>query len=213
MNALSGFDMGGGGSEGPWIGWSARGAQDGSVPAQSFFLRDQNCRRTFDVIKTDGIVLDLNTIKTGWCYSSGVQGQAPVWQWNPSVSHFTAKPADPAHGASFKKGFSVRCAIGDGQTATWEDSGAGAWNSFTALVPALQQAPDDKLPLIRMTGAEVERFARGTTSRANLEVIQWVDRPDCLKTGVAAGIAARPAEAAAPASQTPPPRSALPSEF
>ena len=220
MNALSGFDMGGSGSEGPWIGWSAKGSQDGTVPQQSFFLRDQNGRTPFNVIKTNGIVLDLDTIKTGWCYSSGVAGQAPIWNWNPSISQFIAKPADPAPGQSYKKGFSMRCAIGSGETATWEDSGAGAFAGLVAIVPALQQAPEGKLPLIKMIGSEQLSFGKGaSTHQAILEVASWVDRPDCLKLGVAVGVAAGPVEAAAPARQTPPPpppappAAAHPSEF
>ena len=204
--ALEGFDTGGGGSEGPWITWSARGAQDGTVPPQSFALRDQNGRTAFAGFTESGVILDIEHMKTGWCYSSGVAGQAPVWKWNPSISQFMEKPGD-----DYKKGFSMRCAIGGGQTATWEDSGAGAWNGFTGLVPALQQGPQGKLPLVKMTGARVEKYTRGSTVIPELQVIQWVDRPDCLKSGAAAGIATDPqpkTEAAAPAAPPPPPPAA-----
>lgn len=182
MNAFSDFDSGGSGSQGPWLGWSARGTQDGSVPAQNFFLRDQDGRQPFDGIK-QGIVLDLATAKTGWCYSSGVAGQAPDWKWNPSISRFEQKPGD-----DYKKGFSVRCAIGNERTATWEDSGAGAWNAFAALAPEFAAGPDGKLPMVRMTGARIEKYARGSTAIPILEVVRWVDRPACLRDGAAAGI-------------------------
>lgn len=181
MNAFSNFDQGSSGSEGPWLAWSARGAQDGSVPPKSFYLRDTAGREPFDMSK--GIILDLDTAKTGWCYSSGVAGQAPIWKWNPSISKFEQRPDE-----DYKKGFQMRVAIGGGKTATWEDSGAGAWNAFAALAGQLAQGPEGKLPMVRMTGAKDEKFARGSTSTALLEVVQWVDRPDCLKEGVAAGI-------------------------
>ena len=42
------------------------------------------------------------------------------------------------------------------------------------------------------------QFKRGSTVVPVLEIIQWVDRPDCLKEGAAAGIATEPAPAPAP---------------
>lgn len=59
------LDTGNQGSEGPWIAWSARGTQDGSVPAKSFFLRDENGKRVLDVFQR-GVVLDIENMKTGW---------------------------------------------------------------------------------------------------------------------------------------------------
>lgn len=197
MNQFASFDTGGGGSEGPWLGWSARGAQDGSVPPKSFFLRDKDGRAPFDMSK--GIVLDIHNMKTGWCYSSGIAGQAPDYKWNPSVTQFMQKPGD-----DYKKALQIRCAIGGGNTATWEDSGAGAWNGFAALVPHLAQGPDGQLPLVRMSGSKDEKYARGGTTIPTLEIVKWVPRPDCLKEGAAAGIATDPAPAPAPAPQKAP---------
>ena len=39
MNAFNDFDTGGG-SEGPWLQWTARGTLDGEIPAKSFLIRD-----------------------------------------------------------------------------------------------------------------------------------------------------------------------------
>ncbi len=196
MNAFNNFDSGPGGSEGPWLAWSARGSNDNAVPAKSFYLRDKDSKGPFDMSK--GIVMDVDNMKTGWCYSAGVVGQAPDWKWNPDINSFMQKPGD-----DYKKGLQVRCAIGGGNTATWEDSGAGSWNGFLGLVPALQEGPGDgRLPLVRMTGSKDEKYARGSTSIPTLEVVEWVARPDCLKEGAAAGIATEPAPAqqqAAPA--------------
>lgn len=189
MNQFSNFDTGGGGSEGPWLSWTARGAQDGSVPPKSFSLRDQNGRTPFDMSK--GIVMDIANMKTGWCYSSGIVGQAPDWKWNPSISQFLPRPGD-----DYKKGLSIPCAIGGGKTATMEDSGAGIWNGFVDLVPQLSEGPDGKLPLVKMSGAVEEKFARGSTAKPVLEVVKWVDRPDCLKATIATEPAAAPAQAA-----------------
>ena len=102
----------------------------------------------------------------------------------------------PNHSPSLPRGAS---ACSGGNTASWDQAGAGAWNAFVALVPALQQQPAGKLPLVRMVGTKSVKFQRGSTVEPVLEVVQWVDRPDCLKEGAAAGIATDPAPAAAPA--------------
>lgn len=192
------FDTGSSGSEGPWISWSARGTQDGAIPPQSFYLRTTDGKLKFDGF-TSGVILDVEGMKTGWQRSEGIAGQAPDWRWNASVSRFEASP-----GEDYKKGFQIKCAIGSGLTATWEQAGAAAWNGFCGLVPALQSKPaGDVLPLVRITGTKAQKFARGSTVEPVLEVVKWVPRPACLKDGVAAGIATAPA--AAPVQPAPQP--------
>lgn len=189
------IDLGNDGASGPFLAWSARGTQDGSVPAQSFFVRDGSNKRAHDMSK--GFVMDIDSLKTGWQKSEGIAGIAPEWKWNPTPSQMMASP-----GEEWKKGMSVKCAIGGGQVATWEQSGAAVWQALTGLVPALSQRPDpNKLPLVRMTQAQLLQFKRGSTVVPVLEVTQWVDRPDCLKEGVAAGIALEPTPAPQPAPQ------------
>jgi hypothetical protein len=169
------FDSGSG-SEGPWLQWSARGTLDGKIPAKTFLLRTQDGKEAFAGFDR-GVVLDVHNMKTGWCMSDGTPGKAPEWKWNPTLSSFAPKPGD-----EWKKGFSVRCAITKSEAATWEQSGAAAWGAFVALVPAIQSGPvsDDKLPMVKMTGVRVEKYARGSTAIPTLEISKWVDRPDCL---------------------------------
>ena len=189
------FDAGGGdGANGPFIQWTARGTQDGSVPAKSFLIRGEGGVKTaFDGFNANGVVMDIHAMKTGWQRSEGVVGQAPEWRWNETVAAFK-----PAPGDDWKKGFSIPCAIGKGETATWEQAGIAAWNAFVALVPALQQAPaGDVLPLVKLAGTKFEQFKRGSTVIPVLEVVKWVPRPDCLKPD-AARIAVDPAPAAQP---------------
>jgi len=174
-----GFDAGNTGSEGPWIAWSARGTQDGSIPPKSFMLRDENGKTPFSQFD-QGVVLDIHKMKTGWQKSEGVVGVAPEWKWNANIGRMEPQPGD-----DYKKGFSMRCAIGQGKTATWEQAGAAVWNAFAALVPALQQGPDGKLPMVKITGTKLQQFKRGSTVEPILEVVKWVDRPDCLKEGAA----------------------------
>lgn len=204
MSNFGNFDTGSnGGSEGPWLQWSARGTLDGEIPAKSFLIRDEGGKTVFDGFSGAGVVLDIHNMQTGWCYSEGVAGQAPDWKMNPNISQFIPQPGD-----NYKKGFKIRCAIGGGKTASWDQAGAAAWNAFVALVPVLQQGPEGKLPLVRITGTKLQQFKRGSTVEPILEVVQWVDRPDCLKEGVAAGIATEPAPAPAPAPQAAPVASA-----
>ena len=214
MNTFSNFDTGGsGGSEGPWLQWSARGTQDGEIQAKNFFIRDTDGKKRFDGFST-GVVIDISSMKTGWCYSDGVAGQAPDWKMNPTLGQFMPDPS--SDGRDYKKGFKVRCAIGGGKTASWDQAGASVWGALVALVPQLQQQPSpDMLPLVRCTGAKFEQFKRGSTNTPILEVVKWVPRPDCLKEGAAAGIATEPAPTPKPAAAqyTPPPQASLPDDI
>ena len=191
------IDGGNSGGEGPWLTWSARGSQDGTIPAKSFYLRDSNGKTVYDA--TQGMVLDIDAMKTGWQRSDGIVGQAPEWRWNPTVSQMQPSPGD-----DWKKGFEVRVAIGQGQTASWQQAGAAAWNALMRMAPSLQQREGNKLPLVKLTGTHAVQFKRGSTVEPILEVVQWVDRPASLTEGVAAGIAAEPAPAPQPVPQPAP---------
>ena len=192
------LDTGNDGISGPFLQWSARGSQDGQVPAQTFYIRDENGKTPFDI--QNGIVLDIDTMKTGWQKSEGIAGQAPEWKWNPSPAQMMASP-----GEEWKKGFSIRCAVGGGKTATWEQAGAAAWQSLTNLAPELSKQPaPGQLPMVRLKEAQMLQFKRGSTVVPIMEIVKWVDRPDCLKEGAAAGIATEPAPAPQPAPQPAP---------
>jgi len=177
------LDTGSQGSEGPWIAWSARGTQDGAIPPKTFMLRDEDGKSAFAGFDR-GVVFDIHNMKTGWQRSDGVVGQAPDWKWNASVSEMMPQPGD-----DYKKGFSIPCAISKTDTATWEQAGAAVWGALVRLAPELSKGPEGKLPVIKMTGTELKQFKRGSTVEPVLEIDKWVDRPDALKAGVAAGIA------------------------
>ena len=194
------LDLGSSGGSGPFLAWSAIGTRDGTVPARSFYIRDGGNKIPHDA-ENSPFVMDIDALKTGWQHSEGAVGVAPSWNWNPSVSQMLPKPGD-----DWKKGFSVPCATGGGNTATWEQAGAAAWQSLEALAPLLAQRPDAKsLPMVKLQEAKFVQFTKGSTVVPILEIVKWVDRPDCLKDGVAAGIATEPtpAPAAAPAAAAP----------
>lgn len=197
MNTFANFDAGAT-SQGPWINWGAQ--------KEKFTIRDSGGTHDFGGFDGNGVVLDIDTMQTGWCYTSGLPGQAPQWKMNASINRFEARPDD-----EYKKGFKIRCAIGGGETAAWDQAGAGAWNAFVALVPALAQQPaPGMLPLVRKTGVKAVKFTKGSTTEPILEIVKWVERPDCLKEGVAAGIATQPEQQAAPAAVSPEAAAAVP---
>ena len=208
MSAFGDFDAGNQGSEGPWIAWTPRGTMDGEIPAKSFYLRDADGKKLLEAFTKGGVVLDIHNMKTGWQRSEGVVGQAPDWKWNPSISRMEPQPGD-----DYKRGLSIPCAISKTETATWEQAGAAVWNAFTALVPALQQGPDGKLPVVKLTGTKLQQFKRGSTVEPVLEVIKWVDRPDSLKAGVQAGFDAGDDEPSPKAQKAPEPVMADEDEF
>lgn len=188
------IDTGNNGVSGAFLQWTARGTQDGAIGPRKFFIRDGSEKKEYDATK--GFILDVEKMKTGWQLSEGVAGVAPTWQWNASVNQMMPSPGD-----GWKKGFSIRCAIGGGQTATFEQAGAAPWDCLTDLAPKLSQQPaPGQLPMVRLVDARAVQFKRGSTVVPVLEIVKWVDRPDCLKEGAAAGIATQPA-APAPAPQ------------
>lgn len=173
------FDMDEGsvGSKGPWISWKARGNR--SVSRERFEHRDEDGNKSeFQAIREHGVIVDIDNLRTGWCHSTGQQGVAPEWRWNDTPARMAPKPGD-----DYKKGLSVPVAIGGGQTATWEDSSAGAWQGFVALKDELKRGSRQhpgKLPMIRLDGATEMRFGKGDTAVPQLTIVKWVDRPQCL---------------------------------
>ena len=197
------IDPGSTGVGGPFLQWSARGTQDGSVGPRSFYIRDGGDKTPYDATK--GFVLDIAKMKTGWQKSEGIAGVAPEWRWNPSVTQMMQSPGD-----DWKKGFSIPVATGGGATATWEQAGTAAWQALVDLAPQLQQQPSpDQLPLVRLTDTKAMQFKRGSTISPVLTIVKWVPRPECLKDGAASGIATEPAQTApkqtAKAAAPPPP--------
>jgi hypothetical protein len=195
------LDTGSSGVGGPFLQWSARGTQDGSVGPKSFYIRDGGDKKAYDATK--GFVLDITKMKTGWQKSEGIAGVAPEWKWNSSVSQMMPSP-----GEEWKKGFSIPVATGGGATATWEQAGTAAWQALVDLAPQLQQQPSpDQLPMVRLTDTKAMQFKRGSTISPVLTIVKWVPRPDALKEGAAAGIAIEPPKPQA--APVPPPAPAM----
>lgn len=184
-------------ASGPFINWKAQ--------RKEFELRvSKDDKSVFTPFHEGGVVCDFENIKIGWQYTSGMQGVAPDWKWWPAPDQQIVKPND-----DYKWGMSLPCAIGGGETAVWEQAGVAVQNAIQDLLPELQGGPAGKLPLLKFTGSRALRFNVGSTEVPQFSIANWVDRPDCLKSGfqrmtaqkeeTQAAVAA--ATAAAPASE------------
>ena len=179
-----------GGSQGPWISWTSNGSAMKGFPPKSWVLRgkDENGSKMEEVVPAfaNGCVLDLDSLQLGW-EKDGTQGQAPERRWNPSVSQATPRPDEskkPSGAFAWSRALSVRCAIGGGQAATWEQGSYGAYAAFERLAKQImaEYPGDNTLPLVKMTGVESQSLTQGSANIPILTIVKWVPRPDCLKT-------------------------------
>lgn len=203
-----------GGSKGPWLNWTSNGSAGKGFAPKTWYLREgsgDNVNEYNVAAFEAGCIMDLDTLQLGWMKDGG-KGQAPIKQWNPSISQATQRP-DESKGLNGKPAWSaalsVRCAIGDGQAATWEQAAFGAYDAFSKLAKQIAAEWGDKsengrlLPLVKQTSVESQTLTSGSTNKPVLTVVQWVERPDCLKAD-APTIATQP-PAAKQADYTPPP--------
>lgn len=183
-----------GGANGPFLSWQARESIDGTIPGRNFVLRDQNGKHLVTDTFKEGVVFDLTTLKTGWCYSTGAVGQAPQWKWNASLAKFEESP-----GEGWKKGLSVRIALDKDTAGTLEQSSVAIMSMLTELGSFLRTAEgrkaaeEGKLPVVKLTGTEKVEGKLGSTFVPRIEVISWVPRPAILGgTGPITEIATAP---------------------
>lgn len=171
------IDTGSSGSEySAYLSWQAKESLDGSIPGRKFVLRTADGKNVFEGM-SKGVVFDIENMKTGWCHSTGAKGVAPDWKWNSSLAKFEAYPGD-----GWKKGFHIPVAIAKDSVAVWEQAQAGAFSAFVGLVQKLNgDVPDGKLPLVKLTSVEKVETKMGISFVPVLEIVKWVDRPECLK--------------------------------
>lgn len=167
------FDSGSDGAKGPFINWHANGRKDGTANAKTFSLKDGDERKDITDNFTKGVVFDIDALKTGWSlFSIG----GTEWKWNDTVSRMAQRP-----GEEWKKGISVPIAITKDTKGVWVQSGAGTFMAFSDLAKQLRDRDGAKLPMVKMSGVnDVEFNGGGSTCCAKLDVMKWVDRPECL---------------------------------
>lgn len=204
-----------GGSLGPWISWTSNGSAMKGFNPETWILRGKNAdtnekTEAMHPAFVNGCVMDIDSLKLGW-EKDGAAGQAPERKWNPSISQSTPRPDDSTKasgGFAWSRALSVRCAIGGGEAATWEQGSWGAYSAFEKLASLItaQHPGDNTLPLVVQTGVERQTMAKGTSAIPIFSISKWVPRPDCLKAD-APVIATAPVAAPAPA---PAPQAAAP---
>ncbi|MGB0410185.1 MAG: hypothetical protein ACPGFA_01245 [Pikeienuella sp.] len=176
------------------MSWTSNGSAMKGFAPMSWVLRgkDDNDEKFEKVVSAfaNGCVMDLDSLQLGWM-KDGATGQAPVKQWNPSISQATQRPDESkkasGNGFAWSQALSVRCAIGDGMAATWEQASYGAYDAFSKLSKQIAAEWPEKsqngalLPLVKQTGTDTQSLKSGTSNKPVLTVVQWVERPDCLK--------------------------------
>ena len=176
------------------MSWTSNGSAMKGFAPKSWVLRgkDGNDQKFENVVPAfaNGCVMDLDSLQLGWMKDGGT-GQAPEKKWNPSVSQATPRPDESkkpsGNGYAWSQALSVRCAIGDGQAATWEQASWGAYDAFSKLAKQIAAEWSEKsqngvlLPLVKQTGVETQAMTSGSSNKPILEVVEWVPRPDCLK--------------------------------
>ena len=181
------FDEGGNTGDtaiGPFLNWHAQETRDGAIPSRSFSVRDENGDRQDVTAKIKkGVVFDLGeTFKTGWCYSDGTPGVAPEWVFNDTPARFNVKQPEDRGAERWKKGFSVRVAVGKDEAATWSQAGAGAWAGLVGLMKAVKDdGGGGECVVAAMTDVDTITFKKGGTAAPVFTIKKWTDRPDCLK--------------------------------
>lgn len=172
------------GATGPFISWQARESIDGSIPGRNWVLRDGQTKTLITDAFKEGVVFDLESLKTGWCYSTGTTGQAPQWKWNASLSQYEPSPGD-----GWKKGLSVRIAIDKDTAGTLEQSSVAIMSMLSELGSYIRtpegqtNAKAGKLPVVKLVGAEKVEGKLGSTFVPRIEIAGWVDRPAILGGG------------------------------
>lgn len=188
------IDTGSTGSKGPWISWTSNGSAEKGFPPRSWTLREKPDGAPAAVVTVvpafaAGCVMDLDTLKLGW-EKDGAKGTAPDRRWNPSPAMQTPRPDEskkPSGAFAWSRTLSVRCAIGGGKTATWEQGSFGAYDAFATLakqITAQWQTQSQNgllLPLVVQTGVDKRELPSGSANIPILTISKWVPRPDCLK--------------------------------
>lgn len=202
------------GSKGPWLQFKPKGSSKYGFPWKSWVLREKKGEETVYSLfqgMTNGIVLDIYTdgsqllgsLKLGFSLFENDKSDRRYWASALRPEPRPDESKNAQGGYNWRNALSVRCAIGGGLAATWEDEGWGIYKAFDDLVKIMNSQFADnigKCPLVRVTGY-VDDASK--TSSPVFEVVKWVPRPDCLKEE-APQIATAPAQQAqAPAPVAP----------
>lgn len=159
-----------------YMSWSAKGTEDGSVPAKNFFVKSGSGDKVVVTAikeKGDGVIMDIYNMKTGWqrFFPDG----SVEWVYNDDLKDWKPRPSE-----EHKQGISVDCVIND-KLVVWRQAGYAIIEGFKSMSAALKEAKDGKLPVVKLKDVKQEKFKVGSTQIPILEVTDWVDRPFVLE--------------------------------
>jgi hypothetical protein len=179
------FDEGSNSSDsaiGPFLNWHARETLDGEIKSRRFSIREDDERIDVTAQMKKGVAFDLETLKTGWCFSNGTPGVAPEWFWNDTPARFSVKQPEDRGQEKWKRGFSIRIALTKDKAVTWSQAGAGAWAGLVTLMRSVKSdSGSGETCIAAMTDVEEIPFKKGSTSAPVFTVKKWAPRPECLK--------------------------------
>jgi hypothetical protein len=173
-------------STGPYINWHARETRDGAITSRSFSIRDEDGERIdiTDQFKKPGVAIKISDLATGWCFSDGSPGVAPLWDMNDTPAKFKPQPADRGD-ERWKKGFIIPVVVkqnGVSVSTIWSQDGAGAFEGLKSLMGSMKKLEGDgEVCLAAMTGVEEIAYKKGGTSAPIFTAKKWIEIPDCLK--------------------------------
>ena len=183
------FDSGprGGSEYSSFINWHAQGTRDGAYDAKSFSCRDLESGDGEDVTKRmeKGVVVDINKLKTGWCFNEGVKGVSPDWRYNKNIARMENKPDERD---DWQRGFMMPIALTKDRLVCWNQASTGVWEAMTRLAEQLaEEQPKNQglLPVVAFTGTEELKFKKGGTTVPLLTIKKWTEAPPCLLEPIA----------------------------
>ncbi len=151
-----------------YVSWTARGTQDGAVPAKSFYATKGSDKVDVTEAFTKGVTVDIWSLKLGFIKSNA--GSAPDKVWAASLTEPIAQPTE-----DHKRAFSVEIDI-DGDTYLWEQNAFGAYIAIEDLGRDLNKsAPldSDKKPLCMLKGTRAVG-SKHVTYVPELEIVRFV---------------------------------------
>ena len=180
------FDEGSSGGDsatGPFLNWHARETLDGVIPGRSFSIRDENGeRKNVTAAMKKGAAFDISTLRTGWCFSNGSPGVAPEWVWNDSPARFNQTQPPDIGEERWKKGFSIRLALGKDNALTWSQAGAGAWQGLVNLMRSVKaDGGEGEVVVAKMGTVEEIKFKKGGRNSAESLRLKGGTSPPCAE--------------------------------
>ena len=158
-----------------FLDWKAQGSHAHNIPPASWMIRQDGVIRPYPEM-SNGLVWDIENIETGWQIwpNGGNKQQVP----NPAVH----QPL-PSPGEGYQKYLKIPMAQDPNTCIIWDQASQGSFAGFCEIAAQIQQQSQSnagKLPVIRFVGSTLTSMGQNGTQVPNFEIIQWVERPQCL---------------------------------